>query len=222
LFSIIAASQELEATLPTALDPRLAIKLKFVTLLGSNYVSTAVETVRTQPAEAPSAKVEVPTVTSVNTQSASPAAKTQPKAQVPPQPTADVRTQEAPAATEITIKVAPAAAGSAIDSAMLAISIKQQHPRVAAMVAQGRLVLGESGKHYQLLLPYKFHLQRLEQLKTKQMLVNILNQLAGSEVNLELAIDDGLKSAKPTAAKTGAGQPESNEKLVEDIFSDII
>jgi len=107
---------------------------------------------------------------------------------------------------------------------LLVGQVKAKDPRIAAMLSQGR-VLQNAGL-VEIHLPYKFHLDRLGQIKSKQVILSALSALGINGVELGFSLTQNIPATQPgQGVANAAGQQlpdSSNEKLVEEIFSDII
>jgi DNA polymerase III gamma/tau subunit len=107
---------------------------------------------------------------------------------------------------------------------LLVGQVKAKDPRIAAMLSQGR-VLQNAGL-VEIQLPYKFHLDRLGQIKSKQVILSALSALGINGVELGFSLSQNIQARSTISSPvntTGQQLPDSsNEKLVEEIFSDII
>ncbi len=107
--------------------------------------------------------------------------------------------------------------------------VKEQNDRLAAFIGQSEITISENTCI--IFVPYKFHLKQLEEIKNKQLIGKLVKELFGKNINLKIDIskkkikkniENKANNKKIKVIKTIKETKKNNEKMVEEIFSDIM
>lgn len=231
LFQIARTIQTLIDNYQTYLDPASTIKLELVNLASSGISLASEGNLPAGVVASAATKINVPSapVMAANSPDIMVASRNKQSAYVTDnQPIEDTPAKKTAASTVQEVDFSGVDGQDKFSQVVAKVKINNQN--LGAILAQGRLLI--QGTNYRVLVPYKFHLQMIQQVKNRTVIVSAFAELFGDNLQIVFDIDKGVvKSLQGSAstpntpaqqAPTEAAKKAGNEELVEEIFNDII